>query len=209
MSTARCGGLNDAAITRSGPSAKSSSTPASGNRAAHQAPVLPAWSAHAAALSKLAISSATRATVRGSTSRPPRERGVNMRKSPAARMASSTGGASRRSRSAASACARMTGSSARALASRSLAGGPFSLAGAEANRVAATTGSLAAMETPPVKKLGIQGRQKYGRRAPTSSRRRHHCDDPDMDQGSWADGHAPPLGTPPRRRSASGPGQLG
>ena len=117
-SSARCGGANDAAISGSGPSANTSATPASGACDAHQAPVFPAWSAQPAALSNRPTSSAMRATVTGSVSSPPSARGVNIRNNPALRMASSTGRASRRSRSPASACSRMIGSSERARSSR-------------------------------------------------------------------------------------------
>jgi hypothetical protein len=52
-------------------------------------------SAQAAALSNVASSSVTRATVTGSVSSPPKLRDVNIRKSPASRMAPRTGRASR------------------------------------------------------------------------------------------------------------------
>src|SRR5262245_33978327 len=107
-------------MTTSGPSANTSATASSVRRADHHAPVLPAWRAHPAALSKPAISSAAWATVTGLASSPPSDLGVNMRKRPADRIASITGRVRRRSRSAISACSRMTGPSARARASRSL-----------------------------------------------------------------------------------------
>src|SRR5215831_3236255 len=55
------------------------------------------------------MASTTRAQVRGSTSRPPSDRGIPRRQSPAAPMASTTGADRRRSRSASSRYCRMTG----------------------------------------------------------------------------------------------------
>src|SRR5262245_16785221 len=56
----------------------------------------------------------TRARVMGSTSRPPRERGVNMRNNPVSYSASRTGRDRRRSRSASPLCSRITGARHRA-----------------------------------------------------------------------------------------------
>src|SRR5215471_15224708 len=56
----------------------------------------------------------TRARVMGSTSRPPRERGVHMRNNPVSYSASRTGRDRRRSRSASPLCSRITGAMRRA-----------------------------------------------------------------------------------------------
>src|SRR5215475_11098772 len=56
----------------------------------------------------------TRARVMGSTSRPPRERGVHMRNNPVSYNASRTGRDRRRSRSASPLCSRITGAMRRA-----------------------------------------------------------------------------------------------
>src|SRR6266446_563641 len=88
---------------------KISSTPLSGKRAQSHAQPTGFTTDHPAALSARDTSSITRAQVSGSTSRPPRDRGVNIRKKPASARASKAGLENRPRCSASWLCARIIG----------------------------------------------------------------------------------------------------